>query len=229
MLVLVWLLIKSSSSQYSLLYCQWPCWLRNSTARLKKDFNHNKKGLWPSSQEQSAVWLYSLSIPQSSCSLPEDFFPLIIRVNQCPDSLQIRQGFVIHGARLDLSAAVPLGVQGCRQAATLNPGAAPVLLRASVSFSRVKHSDTDLVFTTGNTEVWATEHHRAICIFSWTSRSPVLFVGKRHCCIRGFVLLTIEKLDSPARHNSQAQSHPLVPWYCGNVTLTLVSGPSCLK
>lgn len=31
------------------------------------------------------------------------------------------------------------------------------------------------------------------------------------CCIRDITLLTNEKVDSPARRNSQEQSHPLVP------------------
>lgn len=76
----------------------------------RKGFNHNKSRLWPSSQEQSAVLLHSLSRLPSSCWLPEDFFPLISPVNRCLDSLQIRLRYVIHAAPLDLSAAVPLWV-----------------------------------------------------------------------------------------------------------------------
>lgn len=39
----------------------------------RKGFNHNKSRLWPSSQEQSAVWLHSLSRLPSSCWLPGGF------------------------------------------------------------------------------------------------------------------------------------------------------------
>ncbi len=187
-------------------YHIWP----HCAAHIRKGFNHNKSGLWPSSQEQSAVWLHSHSIFMLAA---RGFLSSDHPCKSMSRQFTNQTGICDSWCRCWPRCCCP--TEGYKGAGRLQPsthGAAPVLFKASVSCAWVNTRIQTLSLRQGT----QTSEQRS------TTEQFVFFLNKQELCVVcwqaallytvcGITLLTNENLDSPARHNSQEQSHPLVP------------------